>query len=101
MAHENRTKPDAKKVPISMRFDAALLDAIDRRIDDVNASGITINRTEWFENATRWIIHTLPFNASGPQRRSAALTAPPDVAGLHAEDMGIDTPDGVPPRRTP
>lgn len=80
---------DTKKA-FNVRLDGPLLDAIDRRAKDVGLS-----RNEWIERCTRWVIHTLPADVTDPVAVSAMkASAPPEVAGLRSEDMGLNAPEG-------
>lgn len=76
---------------IALRIDPTLLAAIDARASDVGLS-----RNDWIEKCTKWAIHNLPFGASGPVRREAAVRAPHDVAGEYSVDMGLDNIEGKP-----
>jgi hypothetical protein len=79
----------AEKKSTNIRIDSDVLDAIDARAKERNLS-----RNEWIEKCCRWALHNLPYGADGPHRRKVAAAAPPDVAGTHQVNLGLDDIEG-------
>lgn len=82
----------AEKTSYTQRIDVNVLTAI-----DVRAKEMGLSRNEWVERCARWAIHNLPdrqYLTDPIAKQKFADSAPPEVAGNHPEDMGLDGPEG-------
>lgn len=91
-----------ERTQVILRLDPALIEAIDDRLNIVNAGrDKKVSRNDWFANMAKWVINELPHHAVKSDLIDAWADLPEDTLGFEArhwhrrDEMVQKNPDGT------